>query len=46
MRDAQRLADDRVEVDEDLAAQQVVDLLLARAVQAHEPLERGRLVGA
>ena len=45
MRDAHRLADDLVEIDEDLAPQQVVELLLARGVLAHQPLQRGGLVG-
>ena len=45
LRDAQRVADDGVEVDEDVAAEEVVDLPLARAVLAHEALERGHLVG-
>ena len=44
MRVAQPLADDLEEVDEDAGAQEVVDLVLARAVPAHQPLERGRLV--
>ena len=33
------------QVDEDTAAQQIVDLVLARAEAAHEPFERGDLVG-
>ena len=37
-REPQRLADDAEEVDEHLAAQQVVELGLARAVLAHQPL--------
>ena len=44
-RGAQGLARDAVEVDEHLAAQEVVDLLLARRVLAHEARERGALVG-
>ena len=36
--------DHLVEVDEDAAPQQVVDLRLARAVPAHQPPERGDLV--
>ncbi len=44
-RGAQGLARDPVEVDEHLAAQEVVDLLLARRVLAHEAGERGALVG-
>ena len=32
VRDAQRLADDLIEIDEDLAPQQVVELVLARGV--------------
>ena len=39
------LPDDAVEVDEPAGAQQPVDLVLARRVPAHQPLERGRLVG-
>ena len=45
VREAQPLRDDLVEVDEDLAAEQVVELLLARPVLAGEPLQRGDLVG-
>ena len=45
VRDAQPLRDDLVEVDEDLAAEQVVELLLARPVLAREPLQLGDLVG-
>ena len=45
MREPEPLRDDLVEVDEDLAAEQVVELLLARAVLAGEPLQRGDLVG-
>ena len=45
MRDPQSLAHDRVEVDEHLAAQKIVDRVLARGVLAHQPLERGRFVG-
>ena len=44
-RGAERLLDDAVEVDEHLPAQEVVDLLLARPVLAHQPRERGALVG-
>ena len=43
-RRAQRLPRDAVEVDEHLAAEEVVDLLLARAVLAREPRERAPLV--
>ena len=43
-RRAERLARDPEEVDEHLAAQEVVDLLLARPVLAHEARERGALV--
>ena len=43
-RRAQRLLRHAEEVDEHLAAEEVVDLLLARAVLAHEPRERGALV--
>ena len=43
-RGADAVADDAEQVDEDLAPQQVVDLVLARAVAAHQPLERGDLV--
>ena len=45
MRDPQRLAHDRVQVDEHVLAQQVVDLVLARRVLGHQPLQRGRFVG-
>ena len=44
-RGAERLAHDPVEVDEHLAAEEVVDLALARAVLAHQAAERGALVG-
>ncbi len=44
MRVAQPLADDLEQVNEDAAAEEVVDLVLARAVPAHEALERGGLV--
>ncbi len=44
-RGAEAVADDAVEVDEDLAAEEVVELALAGAVAAHQPLERGDLVG-
>ena len=44
-RGANAVADDFVEVDEDAAPKQVVELRLARAVAAHEALERGDLVG-
>ena len=43
-RGAEAVADDAVEVDEDLAAEEVVELALAGAVAAHQPLERGDLV--
>ena len=43
-RGAQRLLRHPEEVDEHLAAEEVVDLLLARGVLAHEPRERGALV--
>src|SRR2546429_6162931 len=43
-REPHRLANDAEEVDEHLAAQQVVELGLARAVLAHQPLQRGALV--
>src|SRR5207244_7861849 len=36
----------RVEVDEDFAAQQIVHRVLARGVEAHELLDRRRLVHA
>ena len=39
------LADNSEEVDEHVASQQVVDLVFAGAVRAHEPPERARLVG-
>ena len=45
-RRAEALADDPEQVHEHAAAQQPVDLVLARRVAAHQPLERGRLVGA
>ena len=38
-------AHDLEQVDEDAAAQQVVDLRLAGAVAAHQPAQRGDLVG-
>ncbi len=44
-RRAQRLLDDAVEVDEHLLAQEVVHLLLAGAVLAHQPRQRRALVG-
>ena len=44
-RGAERLAHDPVEVDEHFLAQEVVDLALARPVLAHQPRERGALVG-
>ena len=44
-RGAERLAHDPEEVDEHLAAEEVVDLVLARAVLAHQAAERGALVG-
>ena len=37
-RGAEAVADDREQVDEDAAAEQVVELVLARAVAAHQPL--------
>src|SRR3954452_21750875 len=40
----QPLAHDLEEVDEDAPAQEVVDLVLARAIPAHQALERGGLV--
>ena len=40
----QRALDDRVQVDERAAAQQRVELDLARGVAPHQPLERGGLV--
>ena len=40
----QRLPDGAQQVDQDAASKQVVDLLLARAVPAHQPLQGGRLV--
>ena len=39
------LANGSEQVDEDAAAQQAIDLLLARRVAAHQPRGRGRLVG-
>ena len=44
-RGAERLPRHPVEVDEHLAAEEVVELVLARPVLAHQALERGRLVG-
>ena len=44
-RRAERLLDDAVEVDEHVVAQEVVHLLLARAVLAHEAAQRRALVG-
>ena len=43
-RDAQAAPDDLEEVDEDLAAEQVVELGLARAVAAHHASQGGDLV--
>ena len=42
---AQPLPHHLQQVDEHLAAEQLVDLLLARRVRAHQPRERRRLVG-
>ena len=42
--DDDRLADDRQQVDEHPTAQQVVDLALAAAVLAHQPLDHAALV--
>ena len=42
---AERLLDDAVEVDEHVLPEPLVDLGLARRVLAHEPAERGSLVG-
>ena len=44
MRDADRLAHDLIEIDEDLASQEIVHFVLPRGVLAHQPLERGRFV--
>ena len=44
-RGAEPVADDLEQVDEDAAAEQVVELGLARAVAAHQPLQRRDLVG-
>ena len=44
-RSAQRLLRDAEEVDEHFAAEQIVDLLLARPVLAHEPRKHSALVG-
>ena len=44
MRDAHRLADHLVEIHEDFASKQIVELVLARGVLAHQPLERGDFV--
>ena len=43
-RGPERLADRAQQVDQDALAKQLVDLVLARAVAAHQPLERGRFV--
>ncbi len=43
---AQRVPHDRVQVDEQLGAQDRVELRLARRIAAGQPLERRRLVGA
>ena len=43
---AQRLPDDGVQIDEALGAQQAIELVAARRVSAHQPLQRGRLVVA
>jgi hypothetical protein len=40
MGDPKRLADHLVQIDEDLATQQIVELVLARRVRAHETLQR------
>ena len=45
-RGAQPLPDHAVEVDEDAAAQQLVDLVLAGRVAGHHALDGGGLVGA
>ena len=42
---AHALPHDLEQVDEHLAAEQLVDLLLARRVRAHQPRQRRRLVG-
>ena len=39
MRDAHRLPHDLIEIDEHFAPQQVVELVLARGVLAHQPLQ-------
>jgi hypothetical protein len=44
VREAQSLRHDFIEIDEDLAAKQVVELFLARPVFAREPLQRGDFV--
>ena len=44
-RSAEPVAHDLEQVDEDLAAEEVVELGLARAVAPHEPAKRGDLVG-
>ena len=44
-RRAKPVAHDLEQVDEDLAAEEVVELGLARAVAPHEPAKRGDLVG-
>ena len=44
-RGAEAVADDLEQIDEDAAAEQVVELGLARAVAAHQPLQRRDLVG-
>jgi hypothetical protein len=45
LRDPHALADDPEEVHEDAAAQQLVHLVLARGVAAHQPLDGPGLVG-
>ena len=45
LRHAHALAHDAVQVDEDIGAQQPVDLGLTGAVATHQPLQRGHLVG-
>ena len=39
------MADDRKKIDEDLRAQQIVDLVFARRVPTHQALQRCRFVG-
>src|SRR6185437_8262011 len=44
LRDTNRFAHDLVEVDKLAATQKVVEFGFSRAVQAHQPLQMGRLI--